>query len=233
MNKSSHAFGSIKNLATAIEAGKINARDIVFFDEGKIGWLDKEGKLVTLEDDTKFEIVSAPVGTLINYGEDEIRVMCPADTEWKKQNVGSTGNANMYYMGFRAYAPKDAVGFKEGMNAIEDEMFDFSGDFAGTDEYGRNYSIVWLALASYDEASDSWSYFGAQSSTERYIGWNYMVEWYNADGIVISTDNIRINLSNESCHNTSEPYYVGNMVAKANAYTDEKVAEAAVMVVEF
>ena len=233
MNKSSHAFGSIKNLATAIEAGKINARDIVFFDEGKIGWLDKEGKLVMLEDDTKFEIVSAPVGTLINYGEDEIRVMCPADTEWKKQNVGSTGNANMYYMGFRAYAPKDAVGFKEGMNAIEDEMFDFSGDFAGTDEYGRNYSIVWLALASYDEASDSWSYFGAQSSTERYIGWNYMVEWYNADGIVISTDNIRINLSNESCHNTSEPYYVGNMVAKANAYTDEKVAEAAVMVVEF
>lgn len=233
MNKSSHAFGSIKNLAAAIEAGKINARDIVFLDEGKIGWLDKEGKLVMIEDDTKFEIVSAPVGTLINYGEDEIRVMCPADTAWKKQNVGSTGNANMYYMGFRAYAPKDAVGFKEGMNAIEDEMFDFSGDFAGTDEYGRNYSIVWLPLASYDEASDSWSYFGAQSSTERYIGWNYMVEWYNADGIVISTDNIRINLSHEACHNTSEPYYVGNMVTKANAYTDKKVAEASVMVVEF
>lgn len=233
MNKSSHAFGSIKNLAATIEAGKINARDIVFLDEGKIGWLDKEGKLVMLEDDTKFEIVSAPVGTLINYGEDEIRVMCPADTEWKKQNVGPTGNANMYYMGFRAYAPKDAVGFKEGMNDIEDEMFDFSGEFAGTDEYGRNYSLVWLPLASYDEASDSWSYFGAQSSTERYIGWNYMVEWYNADGIVISTDNIRINLSNEACHNTSEPYYVGNMVTKANAYTDKKVAEASVMVVEF
>lgn len=233
MNKSSHAFGSIQNLAAAIEAGKINARDIVFLDEGKIGWLDKEGKLVMIEDDTKFEIVSAPVGTLINYGEDEIRVMCPADTEWKKQNVGPTGNANMYYMGFRAYAPKDAVGFKEGMNAIEDEMFDFSGDFAGTDEYGRKYSLVWLPLASYDEASDSWSYFGAQSSTERYIGWNYMVEWYNADGIVISTDNIRINLSNEACHNTSEPYYVGNMVTKANAYTDKKVAEASVMVVEF
>ena len=165
-----------------------------------------------LYEKVKYEISSTPVGTLVDYREKEIRVMCPENTVFTKQNVGANGNANMYYMAFKAYAPDDAVGFKEGdQGVIEDEMFDFTGDFAGTDKYGRNYSIVWLALASYDETSDTWSYFGKNSSVEKYIGWTYVVEWYNADGIVIASDKIRINLSNEDCHNTIEPHYIGKM----------------------
>ena len=156
----------------------------------------------------KYEITSAPKGTLIDYREKEIRVMCPANTVFEKQNVGPTGNANMYYMGFKAYAPEGAVSFKEGdRGVIVDEMFDFTGSFAGTDQYGRNYSIIWLALASYDADSDSWTYYGASSSTEKYIGWTYIVEWYNADGTIISADKIRINLSNEDCHLNLAPYY--------------------------
>ena len=113
----------------------------------------------------KYEIASTPIGTLVNYGEKEIRVMCPVNTEWTKQNVGSAGNANMYYMSFKAYAPEEAVSFKEGdRGVIVDEMFDFNGDFSGVDEYGRKYSICWLALASYDAASDTWTYFGKNSS---------------------------------------------------------------------
>lgn len=174
----------------------------------------------------KYEITSVPNGTLVDYRDKEIRVMCPANTEWVKQNVGSTGNANMYYMGFKAYAPKDAVGFKEGdRGVIIDEMFDFNGDFAGTDEYGRNYSICWLALASYDANSDKWTYFGKNSSVEKYIGWDYVVEWYDANGIVIASDCIRINLSNEDCHSSIEPYYVVNMKNDMKKEIDTVVAE--------
>lgn len=311
--KSRHAFGSIQNLDDAIAQGRIDAYDILFLKEGKIGWLDAEGNKVILEDKTgvvsvdklpevgdkdtvyicdskfhfwdgtefvapideigisadevdtkidtavldvmskanaytddkieivdeiaekiKYEITSKPVGTLVNYGEKEIRVMCPANTQWVKQNVGATGNANMYYMGFKAYAPEGAVSFKEGdQGVIEDEMFYFeNNDFAGTDEFGRNYSIVWFALASYDEASDTWTYFGKNSTASKYIGWTYVVEWYNVEGIIIASDCIRINLSNEGCHSSTEPYYVNNAVKTANAYTDEQIANA-ISVIEF
>lgn len=183
----------------------------------------------------KFEITSIPEGTLVDYRDKEIRVMCPVGTKWVKQSVGATGNANMYYMGFKAYAPEGAVGFKEGdRGVIVDEYFDFNGDFAGTDEYGRNYSICWLALASYNETSGEWTYFGKNSSEERFIGWDYIVEWYNSDGVVIASDCVRINLSNEGCHSSTKPYYVGGMMKEIDAMVDKKVAEATVVeVVEF
>jgi hypothetical protein len=116
-------------------------------------------------------------------------------------------------MGFKAYAPEGAVGFKEGdRGEIVDQMHDFSGPFAGIDSYGRKYSIVWLALARYDATTDAWTYYGANSTVNKYIGWTYVVEWYNADGVIIESDKIKINLSNESCHNTIDPYYLANTV---------------------
>ena len=180
----------------------------------------------------KYEISHKPEGTIVSYRENEIRVMCPANTKWVKQSVGATGNANMYYMGFKAYAPEGAVSFKEGdRGVIIDEMFDFTGDYAGTDKFGRNYSICWLALASYNEASDTWTYFGKNSSTEKYIGWDYIVEWYNADGVVIDSDKIRINLSNEECHYSNEPYYMANVMKEVETKIEE--IERAYTVVEF
>ena len=174
----------------------------------------------------KYEIVSTPVGTLVNYRDKEIRVMCPANTVWTKQNVGATGNANMYYMGFKAYAPEGAVSFKEDDQAsiVDQTMYYFEdNDFAGVDENGRKYSIVWLALASYDEASDTWSYFGSQSSAEKYIGWYYSVEWYDGSGVMIASDRIRINLTNEDCHSSIEPYYIHTVMDEVKAYTDTQI----------
>ena len=128
--------------------------------------------------------------------------MCPADTEWYHQSVGANGNPNMHYGTFKAYAPINAVSFKEGMgDAVEDKMLTFNDTAAGIDEYGRKYSVVWLALASYDETTGEWTYFGKNSTEQRYIGWTYNVEWYDENGIKIDTDAIRINLSNEDCHN--------------------------------
>lgn len=198
--------------------------------EGALPNLDElKNEFEILFENKRYEITGTPVGTLVDYNDKEIRVFCPENTIWIKQNVGATGNANMYYMGFKAYAPKNAVSFKEGdQGVIIDEMFDFSGDFAGTDKYGRNYSIVWLALASYDEASDSWTYFGKKSTTNKYLGWTYVVEWYDANGIVISSDSIRINLSNESCHQTVVPYYIGEVNKKIDEsvdYTKQRIGD--------
>ena len=185
----------------------------------------------------RYEVAYKPKGTLVDYRDKEIRVMCPANTVWTKQAVGSTGNQNMYYMGFKAYAPDGAVSFKEDdREFIEDQtMYYFeNNDFAGIDEYGRKYSIVWLALASYDEASDAWTYFGAKSTVEKYIGWYYSVEWYDADGVMIESDRIRINLSNEDCHLAIEPFYMANVTAEVRKYVDEQIEEIAeIPVVEF
>lgn len=162
----------------------------------------------------KYEFVNVPAGFSIRYTDTEIRVMAPKDFAWQKQAVGAQGNANMYYLGFRAYAPDNAVYFKEGdQGVIEDTIFDFNDSFAGTDEYGRKYSIVWLAMASYDEASDTWTYFGTQSSTARYVGWTYAVEWYDENHTLITSDVIRINLSNEDCHLAAKPYYMGSVLS--------------------
>ena len=183
----------------------------------------------------KYDVTNTPKGTLINYGEKEIRIMVPENTEWVKQNVGPTGNSNMYYMGFKAYAPEGAVSFKEGdRGVILDEMFTFDDDFAGTDEFGRNYSICWLALASYNASSDTWTYFGKNSSTEKYIGWDYVVEWYDENGTILDFNQIRINLSNEECHFAVEPYYMVNVTAEIKKYVDEQVQEISeIPVVEF
>lgn len=302
--KSRHAFGSEANIDAAIDQGLIDAYDILFLKEGKIGWINADGSKTILDNKSgvktvdvlpetgsmdmvyicdskmyfwngtefvapideigitanevdakigtavgeansytdqrieiaekiKFEISSKPIGALVNYSEKEIRVLCPQNTQWEKQQVGNTGNANMYYMGFKAYAPAEAESFKEGdRGVIIDQMYTFDDEFAGIDQLGRKYSICWLALASYDEASDTWTYFGKNSTANKYVGWDYVVEWYDASGMMIATDSVRINLSNEDCHHAIEPSYVSSAVASANTYTDEQIANA-VAIVEF
>lgn len=159
-----------------------------------------------------YEVSHKPYGALVNYADEEIRVMCPADTAWALQTSGAGSDPNAYYIGFKAYAPSDdVVSFKEDLAEIitDNTMYYFeNNDFAGIDEYGRKYSIVWLPAAKYDEESATWIYHGDKSSEEKYIGWYYSVEWYNADGKKVAADTIRINLSNENCHANAAPYFM-------------------------
>lgn len=167
-----------------------------------------------------YEVSHKPVGAVVNYSCDEIRVMCAADTEWALQNSGDGADKTAYYIGFKAYAPSaDVVSFKEDLAEIitDETMYYFEGnDFAGTDVYGRKYSIVWLPVAKYDASADAWTYYGSMSSKERYIGWYYSVEWYDTDGVMVSADTIRINLSNEDCHTAVDPYYVSELRAQVD-----------------
>jgi hypothetical protein len=114
-------------------------------------------------------------------------------------------------------------------------MFTFEDDFAGVDEFGRKYSVCWLALALYNESADTWTYFGEKSSVDKFIGWSYVVEWYDENEDIISADGIRINLSNENCHTSVEPYYLQDILNESKNYVDEQLAlyKKSIAVIEF
>lgn len=195
-------------------ADQIAATGHVTMEDVSATMLSKAEAAATLKH-RDYEISHKPTGTMVDYRDKEIRIMCPASTEWVLQNVGPTGNADNYYVGFKAYAPEDAVSFKEDLAEIisDNTMYYFEGnDFAGIDAYGRKYSICWLAVANYDSTTDSWTYYGVKSNKNKYIGWYYSVEWFDATGKKIGSDTIRINLTNEDCHNSIEPYYMSNIV---------------------
>lgn len=169
-----------------------------------------EDKAKAIFEQKKFEISDTPVGTLVDYTDREIRVMAPANTVWTKQAVGVGGDANTHYMTLKTYAPNDkVVGYREYISGKGDEevLTDLK-----TDVYGRKYQPTWLGLAVYDEASDTWNYYGKASSKDRMIGWDYRIDWYDADGVVIASDSVRISLANEDCYHSIAPYYMGSVV---------------------
>lgn len=156
----------------------------------------------------KYEISNTPKGTLVNYGEDEIRIMCPTDATYTKQSVGAGGDANTYYVTLKTYVPSDdAVGYIEHLgNQTDSEIL----TDLKTDEYGRKYQPTWLGVAKFDESAGVWSYYGANSTEGKYVGWDYRIDWYDASNVMIASDSVRINLSNEACHNNIRPYYMAN-----------------------
>lgn len=309
--RSRHGFGALEKVQEVIDAGKLDAFDVLFVKDknGKpyVGWIDRDGNPVILEDKKqilpvselpsigdpeviyifeskfyfwdgekyvspecdgvdestvnskvaeavnsanaytdgkieaainehmakKYEISSVPVGTLVDYSENEIRIMCPTDAVFTKQAVGTGGDPNCYYVTFKTYVLDDNItGYIEHLgDKVDSEILTtFS-----TDEYGRRYQPTWLAVARYDEATGVWSYYGANSSKEKYIGWDYQIDWYNAEGRMIASDSVRINLSNEDCHFINKPYYLTNVMTDVDTKIEEKITEleAAYTVIEF
>lgn len=204
------------NLATKISDGAMSKEDKAFLDAIPDVYVAR-----------KYEISSAPNGTLIDYREKEIRVMCPADTKWTVQNSGAGADSNLYYIGFKAYAPDGAVSFKEDLSEIitDSTMYYFEGnDFAGVDEHSRRFSIVWLPVAK--NVDGAWTYYGETSTKAKYVGWYYTVEWYDANAKLINSETIRLNLSNENCHNNIKSFYgAENDVITEIASIQETVVE--------
>ena len=203
-------------VGTTSVAEQIAAAGHMTKEEAASTLLSKAEAMATLKG-VKYEIAHKPEGTLVDYRDKEIRVMCPVDTKFELQNSGEGADANAYYIGFKAYAPDGAANFKEALaeTMTDDTMYAFEGnDFAGVDAYGRKYSIVWLPVAKH--ANGAWTYYGADSNKNKYVGWHYSVEWYDANGVKIASDCIRINLSNEDCHSAIEPYYMANVIKEVS-----------------
>ena len=141
----------------------------------------------------KHVIGGVPEGTIVDYREDEIRIMCPKEAVFKQQEVGETGNPNMYYMSMTTEAPEGAVAFNEGDKGVIAER--------NVRLEGKKSKTIWLALASL--SGGNWTYFGKNSTAAKPIGWDYIIEWLDDEGNIIRTDAIRINLTNEECHGIS------------------------------
>ena len=170
----------------------------------------------------KYEIAKAPVGTLVDYFDKEIRVMVPKATDFANLNNGIFGAEDMRYIECRIYAPEGAVGYKLDFNGTVGEGK--VEDFANTvDEHGRAYFATVPPIASYDAQSAAWVYYGTGSTTSHYVGWDLKTYWYDENDVMIDADSIRINLSNEDCHFEVKPYYVGEMEAEIKKYTDELI----------
>lgn len=214
-------------------ANKANAEEV----ESKIGEIEfalgEVAKVAYAHEKVKYEITDAPIGTLVDVGEKEIRIMCPKNSAWKKQNVGTNGNPNVYYVTLNTYAPSaDCVGYIEHLGSEVDA--EILTDLK-TDAYGRKYQPTWLGMAEYDAATDAWTYYGASSTAEHYVGWDYQLDWYNADGVMMASDSVRINLSNEDCHFDNKPYYIGKTMSEVEEMIANAVKEAtgAIEIVEF
>lgn len=134
--------------------------------------------------------------------------MCPYDTEWTFQASGEGADKNAYYVGLRIFAPtKSTHSFKEDLakEINDDTMYYFENNaFAGVTKEGKKYSVVWLPVARYNTELQAWTYFGASSTTKKYIGWDYRVDWYDATGLKTHAQAIRINLANEQCYTSLE-----------------------------
>ena len=189
------------NLATRKSDGAMSKEDKLIIDSIPYAYVAR-----------KFDISGTPEGTLVNYGEQEIRIMVPETAEFKKQTVGVGGDKNTYYMTLKTYGPKGAVGYKEHLGTQSDA--EILTDLK-TDEYGRKYQPTWLGVAKFDEANGTWSYYGANSELNKFIGWDYRIDWYDVNNMKIASDPIRINLSNESCHYDNKPYYMANVATSA------------------
>ena len=218
-------FAKIKTqIATKVSADEVDAKIESALNE-------IECAPITYEK-VKYEIVDAPVGTLIDYKDDEIRIFIPENAQFTKQSVGVGGDPNTYYVTFKTYVYNDdVVGYKEILNGQSDA--EILTDLK-VDEYGRKFQPTWLGIAKYDETTDTWSYYGANSTTNKYIGWDYTIQMYSADNVMIAANSVRINLSNKDCHYAVEPYYIGKTKAEVEEMVTKAVEDAtAIEVIEF
>lgn len=143
----------------------------------------------------KYEIKNIPAGTIVDYRDKEIRIFCPESVQFTTDTVD-----------FVLYAPEGAVSLRDGdAGVIEDTLITLPVE---TDQYGRKVYTRKLHIASYDNNTTSWIYAGKTSTTTKYVGWTYVIAWYDKDNRMIDTDILRINLSNKSCHLTLENSYI-------------------------
>lgn len=189
-----HVYLPAKGIIDPIEAG-----DGILLEGGKVS-------VAPVYEKAKYEAVGLLEGARFDVSGREIRVMFPANAPFKQPTGQADGrDNNCYYMGIRFFAPSDDVtGFKEGNETADGEMENFEGPSSGVDKYGRKYDICWFPVARTEDNGGSWTYLGAGSTPGRCAGWYHTIEWYAGDKCV-GSETVRVNLTNESCHNSLIP----------------------------
>lgn len=197
----------------ALEAGEIDVK-IPEATADKAGLLSTDGfkQLAVLKDRGAMNGIKlgTPVvpNVVVSYFDHEMRLMFPADTAWVVNREGK------YFAPIMVYAPAEAKYFKESLalDITDETWYEFeNNDFAGIDENGNKYSLVWFPIAQ-EEEGGTWTYFGSKSTPTKFVGWFYHGDWYDENKNLIGTSIYRINLTNEALMNVAVPYFVAQGV---------------------
>lgn len=82
-DKAKHAFGMLENIDSAINAGTIDAYDILFVKDanGKpfVGWIDRDGNKVIVDDSAELAALEAEIATKVGAEEVESAIATKAD----------------------------------------------------------------------------------------------------------------------------------------------------------
>lgn len=171
---------------------------------------------------TKFEIRSAVEGFLVDEAQNDLRVFIPKDSTYSLQNVGEGGDSQSFYMTVRAWAPRaDVTACRKGDYSHYERDFTELETVKVDEESGRVYADFWLPIAHTDDGGTTWTEYGDNSTDGRYIGWNWLVEWYIDDALV-ACGSKRINLVNtrEMFYNNKD-WYIPELEAELEAATSQ------------
>ena len=192
---------SVEDLAASVESDHAQLERVTYYTESIRKEVASLGAAAITQ---KYEVLPIE-GMLIQYRDSEIRLntqrVIPV-----KQTVGSTGNPNMFYATFRAYAPEGATGVIES----DGSQTDSEPTALATDAYGRKYATIWSAIANTSDGI-TWSKWGDKSTLDKYLGFYYTFKWFKED-VLIGTDKVRVILTNDSCHDDLVPDAVARRI---------------------
>lgn len=158
-----------------------------------------------------------PNNTIVNYFQDEVRVMVPSDTTWVANKEDN------FSMQAKIFAPEGAKYCKAALSTEIDESVDFD-ELTEVDENGTFYETIWIPIALKDNDGNL-KYIGADSDVnEGYAGTYLRCDWYNENKVRVGIDCVRINCANEESQSLERPYYTTRYYVKSEI--DTKVTDA-------
>lgn len=204
-----HAFGSEAKVDEALAAGTIDAYDILFLNEGKVGWIDKDGHKVIAEDKTSENIVvngvtglGVPNGSTIPAGKtinDVVKMLVqkaiPATYAKPTVSLGNNGGqaAGNVEAGtsvtpkLRATFSKNdagdltAISIKKGAESVADGASS-PLDYAGEAIVVGDETISFTASATYGDAPVKNDNLGNPSKDNWFAGGTINSSTYNIVG---------------------------------------------------
>lgn len=136
---------------------------------------------------TKFEVIKAVEGFLTDESQNDFRIFIPKGSKYEMQNVGAGGDSNNYYITVRAYAPRaDINGCRKGRYSNYENDFGAMEKINIDIESGRPYVDFWFAIAYTNDNGITWTEYADLSTSTKYIGYDWLVEWYIDEKIVAS-----------------------------------------------
>ena len=174
---------------------------------------------------TKFEVVSAVDGFLTDNSQNDLRVFIPKGSKYEKQNVGAGGQSNQYYMTVRAWSPRaDVTGCRKGDYTQYDKHFTEMETIKIDANSGRPYVDFWCAIAYTEDDGATWKEYADLSTGTKYIGFNWLIEWYVGDDLVATgTKKITLVNNREMFYNNKDWYIpaLEAQLAEANIKLEE------------